>query len=138
MFVGKLSRLYKQRLLPATKYDPIGPLAIEEIIIKLNLQEVLPMIQPFNRWYIQIGTQYDHNIFDTSFVHLPQRGDMPEAARRRILQANPWSSRAINYSQELGYPPAMNGTLLMPPKLRGGGYEEELRFIIPIGFRCAR
>ncbi len=137
--VYKLSHLYAQRLQPATKYDPVRPLPMEDTILNMNLMEAALMIQPFDRWMIMIGKDYEHNYYRRWFKVDDVPPALTEAARTRMLQAYPWASRIINYSRELGIPPATEGTLLLPPKFAGGGaYYEELRFMVPVGFRCAR
>ncbi len=133
---AKLSRLYKQRLQPATRMEPARPRPFEEIIIEMNLRETERMIQPFDQWLIVAGRQYDQGdiyAWGLSYMVNASGGD----ALRRILQAYPWASRLINYSRELGIPPATVGTLLEPPGVSEIGHQV-LWFFTPVGFRCAR
>jgi len=103
---GKLSRLFKQRLLPADKYGPVRPMPMEGIIINMNLSETVLMIQPFERWVIGISSSQTASGAYTNWIGDLIVSALQQGPQRRIMQTYPWASRLINYSREFGIPPA--------------------------------
>jgi hypothetical protein len=140
---AKLSRLYKRTVALREPNTPAMPIDLMYAVLLSNVGEVAYAIRPVARWYSTVGERYE--------ISTTPVGDALELApvlRRADFAPvlvpifGVWSSTVINYSQELGYPPATNGTLLSLPERssiqKGEQYPHDLFYILPVGFRCAR